>query len=121
MKVTTRTNTPFQTGNDTADAALNKAASGLHGAVDKVADAADEAARKVTPAIDRTAELAHQTVDKVAGVAAPAATWLNEQASSLKASQRTVADDTVEYVAAHPWKTIGFALAAGFFIGRFVR
>jgi ElaB/YqjD/DUF883 family membrane-anchored ribosome-binding protein len=121
MKVTTPVSTPFATGNDTADTALNKAASSLHEAVDKVAEVADDAAREVAPAIDRAAELAHQTVDKVAGVAAPTAAWLNEQSNSLKTTQRTVAADTAQYVAAHPWKSIGFALATGFFIGRFIR
>jgi len=121
MKVTTYAATPFATGNDSADGALNKAASSLHGAVDRVAGVADDAARKVTPAIDRAAEVAHQAVDKVAGVAAPTAAWLNEQSNGLKATQRTMAADTGRYVAAHPWKTIGFALAAGFFIGRFIR
>jgi len=121
MEVTTRTTPPFPTGNGPADAALNKAASNLHGAVDKVAGAADGAARKVAPAIDRAAELAHQTVDKVAGVAAPTAAWLNEQSNILKSTQRTVVADTGQYIAAHPWKSIGFALAAGFFIGRVIR
>ena len=121
MKVTTRASMPFATGDDAAAAALNEAASSLHGAVDKVAGAADDAVRKVTPAIDRAAELAHQTVDKVAGVAAPTAAWLNEQSNSLNATQRTVAAATAQYIAAHPWKSIGFALAAGFFVGRFIR
>ena len=121
MKVTSHAVTPFATGNDTADAALNKAASSLHGAVDKVAGAADDAARKITPAIDRAAGVAHQAVDRVAGVAAPTAAWLNEQSDALRATQRTVAADADQYLAAHPWKSIGFALAAGFLIGRFIR
>lgn len=121
MKVATHSGTPFATGEDTADAALNKAASSLHGAVDKVAGAADDAARKIAPAIDRAADAAHQAVDQVAGVAAPTAAWLDEQSNSLRATQRTLAADTGEYVAAHPWKSIGFALAAGFLIGRFIR
>jgi ElaB/YqjD/DUF883 family membrane-anchored ribosome-binding protein len=32
-----------------------------------------------------------------------------------------MAADMSQYVAVHPWKSIGFALAAGFFIGRFLR
>ena len=121
MKVTSHAATPIASGNYTADAALNKAASSLHGAVDKVAGAADDAARKVAPAIDRAAEVVHQAVDKVAAVAAPTAAWLNEQSNSLRTTQRTVAADTSQWVAAHPWRSIGFALAAGFFIGRFIR
>ncbi len=122
MEVTTRANTPFPTGHGAAgETTLNRAVTSVHGAVDKVAGAADDAARKVKPAIDRVAEVAHQTVDKIAGVAAPTAAWLSDQGDSLKATQRTVAADAAQYVSAHPWKSLGFALAAGFLIGRFVR
>ncbi len=121
MKVTSHAVTPIATGNDTTDAALNKAASSLHGAVDRVAAAADDAARKVAPAIDRAAEAAHQVVDKAAGAAAPTAAWLNEQSNSLRATQRTAAADAGQYIAAHPWKSVACALAAGYFIGRFIR
>jgi ElaB/YqjD/DUF883 family membrane-anchored ribosome-binding protein len=119
MEVTTRANIHFPTGNGTAgDTSLNRAIAGVHGAVDKVAGVADDAARKVKPAIDRATEVAHQTVDKVAGVAAPTATWLSEQGDSLKASQRTMVTDAGQYVSAHPWKSLGFALVAGFLISR---
>lgn len=122
MEVTTRANTPFPTGNGAAgETTLNRAIASVHGAVDKVAGAADNAARKVKPAIDRVAEAAHQTVDKAAGVAAPTAAWLSERGDSLKARQRTAAADAAQYVSAHPWKSLGFALAAGFLISRFVR
>jgi ElaB/YqjD/DUF883 family membrane-anchored ribosome-binding protein len=122
MQVTTGTNTPFPGGNGAGDVStMDKAFASVHGAVDKVAGAADDAARKVKPAIDRVAEVAHQTVDKVAGVAAPTAAWLSDQGDNLKATQRTVAADAAQYVSAHPWKSLGFALAAGFLIGRFVR
>jgi ElaB/YqjD/DUF883 family membrane-anchored ribosome-binding protein len=122
MEVTTRVNTPFPTGNGAAGkTTLNRAVTSVHGAVDMVAGAADDAARKVKPAIDRVAEVAHQTVDKVAGVAAPTAAWLSDQGDSLKATQRTVAADAAQYASAHPWKSLGFALAAGFLIGRFIR
>lgn len=121
MEVTTRTSTPFPTGNGTAEANLNKAAASLHGAVDKVAGAADGAARKLRPAIDRAAEVAHQTVDEAAAVAAPTAAWLSEQGHSLKATRRTMSADAGQYVAAHPWKSLGFAVAAGFLISRFLR
>src|SRR5471032_288797 len=122
MEVTTRANTPFPTGNGAAgETTLNRAIASVHGAVDKVACAAYNAARKVKPAIYRVAEVAHQTVDKAAGVAAPTAAWLSERGDNLKARQRTVAADAAQYVSAHPWKSLGFALAAGFLISRFVR
>jgi len=122
MEVTTRANTPFPSGNRAAgDTTLNRTVASVHGAVDKVAGAADDAARKVKPAIDRVAEVAHQAVDKVAGVAAPTAAWLSEQGDSLKASQRTMVTDAGQYVSAHPWKSLGFALSMGFLISRFIR
>jgi ElaB/YqjD/DUF883 family membrane-anchored ribosome-binding protein len=121
MEVTTRANTPFPNGNGEADTTLNKAAAGVHGAVDKIAGAADGAARKVKPAIDRVAQIAHQAVNKVADVAGPTADWLSEQGDSLKATQRTVAADAGQYVSAHPWKSVGVALAAGFIISRLIR
>jgi ElaB/YqjD/DUF883 family membrane-anchored ribosome-binding protein len=122
MEVTTRANTPFPSANGVAgDTTLNRAVARVHGAVDKMAGAADDAAGKVKPAIDRVAEAAHQTVDKVAGAAAPTAAWLSERRDSLKASQRTVADDAGQYVSAHPWKSLGFAFAAGFLVSRFMR
>jgi ElaB/YqjD/DUF883 family membrane-anchored ribosome-binding protein len=93
----------------------------VHGTVDKAADAAEDTARKIKPAIDRVAEIAHQTVDRVADAAAPTVTWLNRQGDSLKAGQRTVADDAVKYICAHPWKSVGIAFAAGFFISRIIR
>lgn len=122
MEVTTRANAPFPTGNSaTGETTLNRAVASVHGAVDKVAGAADDAARRVKPAIDRVAEVAHQTVDKVAGVATPTAAWLSDQGDSLKATQRTVTADAAQYVSAHPWKSLGFALAAGFLISRLRR
>jgi ElaB/YqjD/DUF883 family membrane-anchored ribosome-binding protein len=122
MQVTTGTNTPFPGGNGAGDVStMDKAFASVHGAVDKVACAADDAARKVKPAIARIADVVHQSVDKVAGVAAPTAAWLGEQGKSLKATQRTVTTDAAQYVSAHPWKSLGFALAAGFLISRIVR
>ena len=121
MEATTRTNTPFPAVNHTADATVNKAAASVHGAVDKMAGAADEAMRNVKPAIGRVAHVAHQAVNKVADVAGPTADWLSEQGGNLKATRRKMAADTGQYVSAHPWKSLGFALAAGFLISRFIR
>ena len=121
MEATTRTNTPFPVVNSTADATLSKAAAGVHGAVDKMAGAADDAVRNVKPAIDRVAHSAHQAVNKVADVAGPTAGWLSQRGDRLQATRRQVAADTGQYVSAHPWKSLGLALAAGFLISRFIR
>ena len=122
MEATTRTNGSFPTGNNAAiEATVNKAAASVHSAVDTVSGLAEDAARKVKPAIDHMTDSAHQAVAKVAGAAAPAAAWLSEQGDSLKATQRRVATDTANYVSAHPWKSLGIALAAGFLISRITR
>jgi ElaB/YqjD/DUF883 family membrane-anchored ribosome-binding protein len=122
MEVTTRTNTHFPIGHVAAgETKLNRAVATVHGAVDKMAGAADGAARKLKPAIDRVAKGAHHTVDKAAGVAAPTAAWLSEQGDNLQATGHNVVDQTGKYVSAHPVKSLGFALAAGFLISRFIR
>jgi ElaB/YqjD/DUF883 family membrane-anchored ribosome-binding protein len=103
------------------DNALNKASSGAHAAVDSMAIAADEAARKAKPAIDKVASMAHQAVDKVAGATAPTAEWLAEQGDSLNAAQKKLVAGTCGYVSAHPLKAIGIAVLTGFLLSRFIR
>lgn len=103
------------------DGTLHKAAMGAHRIVDKVAGAADETARKALPAIDRAADYAHKTVDKAVTGMTPAAEWLDDQATALNTKQKKLVNDTREYVAANPLKSLGVALAAGFLISRFIR
>src|SRR5471030_3448848 len=102
MESITRGNIPSASGmsNDT-DGILNKASSGAHAAVDSIAGAADEAARKAKPAIDQVAAMAHQAVDKAAGAAAPTVDWLTEQGESINASQKQLVADTRSYVSAN--------------------
>ncbi len=119
--VTPSSNTFPTTSSGGNDGAINRAAAGLHGAVNRAASAADDAAGNVKPAIDRAAQLAHQAVDKAAAVAAPTADWMSHQGDSLKATQQKIAGDAAHYVGAHPWKSLSFALVAGFVISRFVR
>ena len=121
MEITTGSNSPFPAGNGSGDATVSKAAAGVHGAVDRIAGAADDAVRKVKPAIDRAAQIAHQAVDKVADAAGPTADWITERSDSLAATQRKVVADTHQFVSAHPWRSIGFAFAAGFLISRLIR
>lgn len=102
------------------DGTIGKAATGAHSAVDKVAGAADEAARKAKPAIDRVAAMAHQAVDRAAGAAGPTADWLSEQSDGLKATQKKLLEDTCRYVSANPLKSLGIAVVAGFLLSRIV-
>lgn len=122
METTARGNTPSTSGmsNDT-EGTLNKASASAHAAVNSIAGAADEAARKAKPAIDRVAAMAHQAVDNAAGAAAPTADWLIEQGKSITATQKKLVADTCSYVSANPLKSVGIAVFAGFLLGRIIR
>lgn len=119
MKTTEHASTPDHLLK--GDGTLHKVAMGAHHVVDKVADACDERARQAIPTIDRAAEYAHQTVDKAVTGVTPAAEWVNEQAAALNTKQKKLVNDTREYVAANPLKSLGLALAAGFLISRIIR
>ena len=122
METTARTPFPPSSGNSSkGDGAVHRVATSAHAAVDRAAEAADEAARKVKPVIDRAAELAHYAVDKTADVAAPTAEWLGEQGESLMATQKKLVDGACKYVAANPLRSVAMALVAGLLIGRIVR
>ena len=122
METTVRTPFPPTSGNSTkGDGALHRAATSAHAAVDRVAGAADDAARKAQPVIDRAAELAHYAVDKAADAAAPTAEWLGEQGENLMATPKKLVDGACKYVAANPLRSVAIALVAGLLIGRIVR
>ena len=122
METTVRTPFPPTSENSKkGNGSLRKSATSAHAAVDRVAGAADDAARKAQPVIDRAAEFAHYAVDKAADVAAPTAEWLGEQGESLMAAPKKLIDGTCEYVAANPLKAVAIALVAGLLIGRIVR
>lgn len=103
-----------------AEGALDKASSGAHAAVDSMAVAADEAARKARPAIDKVAAMAHQAVDNATGAAAPTAEWLAEQGGNINAAQKKLVADTCSYVSANPLKALGIAVVAGFLLSRII-
>src|SRR5688572_8303749 len=107
MDTTAPSNTPSASGMlSSIESTFDKASSSAHAAVDSIAGAADEAARKVGPAIDRVAAMAHQAVDTAAGAAAPTADWLAEKGESLKAAQKKLVADTGSYVSANPLKVV---------------
>ena len=119
METNFRGNTPSTTGMPgNGESVINKASSSAHAAVDSMAGAADEAAKKAKPTIDRVAAMAHQAVDKAAGAAVPTAEWLSEQGASLNATQQKLVADTCSYVSAHPLKSLGMAVLAGFLLSR---
>ena len=103
---------------NSTDNALNKAASSAHSAVDSVANAADDAARKVKPKIEKVAAMSHQAVDKAADAAGEKAEWLAERGTNLSASQKKLVADTCSYVSENPLKSVGIAVLAGFLLSR---
>lgn len=122
MKTTEHSNTPATADQlPKGDGALHKAATGAHYAVERMANAADEVARKTIPAIDRAAEYAHRTVDKAVTGATPAAEWIEEQTDSFTAAQQKLVRSTRSYVTANPLVSLGMAIAAGFLVSRILR
>ncbi len=105
----------------TAEGVLTKASAGAHAAVDSMAGAADDVARKAKPAINHVATMAHQAVDRVAGAAVPTAEWLAARGEKINATQKKLVTDTRSYVSANPLKSVGIAALAGFLISRFIR
>ena len=121
METNARGNTPSPSGiASSAEDTVSKASSSAHAAVNSIAGAADEAARKAKPTIDRVAAMAHQAVDKAAGAAAPTADWLAEQGDNLSATQKKLVDDTCSYVSANPLKAVGIAVVVGFLLSRVI-
>jgi ElaB/YqjD/DUF883 family membrane-anchored ribosome-binding protein len=122
MKTTLHGNTPSASGlSGNGEGALHRASAGAHAAVNSIAGAADEAARKAKPAIDRVAAIAHQAVDTASGAVGPTADWLTERGESLNAAQKKLMADTCSYISAHPLKSVGIAVVAGYLISRFTR
>lgn len=93
---------------------LDKAASAVHSAI-------DEAARKAKPAIDRAASIAHDAADKATTAGAQTADWVSAQSEQLSAKQKQLVEDTCNYVAANPLKSLAMAAAAGFLISRILK
>ncbi|MFL6572295.1 MAG: hypothetical protein ACJ8G4_11115 [Burkholderiales bacterium] len=63
----------------------------------------------------------HGAVDDVADAAAPAAQWLEEHGEMLGKDGQKLLQSTCNYVAAHPLRSLGLALAAGYLISRLTR
>ena len=73
------------------------------------------------PAVDRAAAGLHDAVDVVAGAATAAAKAVDKKGAQLKAAQRRYVDDCREYVRDNPFASLGAALVAGFLISKLPR
>ena len=120
METQSRSNLPLINGVAPADSALSRAAVGIHGAVDKLARVADDAASNVKPGIDHAASLAHDAVNRVADVARPTAEWMREHGDSMTATRLRMTAEAGKYVTANPFKSIGIALLVGLLMSRLI-
>jgi len=67
--------------------------------------------------LNKAAARVQGAVEQVAGVAAPAAQWLEDQGEALSSRGERLMDGTCNYVAARPLRSLGVLLAAGYLIG----
>jgi len=93
---------------------VDKAGAGVHGAIDKVSDAA-------RPMVDRIASGAHQAVDKIASAAGQAAETLGVKGEQLKNAQAQAMEQARIYVRENPLAALGIAVAAGYLLSRLLR
>jgi len=102
------------------DGAPGDAAAGGHNAVNKASSLVDEAIGQIKPGIARVAATAHGAVDKVAEAAEPAATWINEKARTLRETQQRMSAEAGQYVSDNPLRTVAAAAVTGMLIGRLI-
>ena len=76
-----------------------------------------EATRKYETATDRAATTAHETVDKVAGAAQAAARAVEQRSGQFMDASERYMEQCRESVRASPFASVGIALAAGFVLG----
>ncbi len=120
MEVSTPgTNSPTKFG--PINGRLGDAASSAHGAVDKVAAAAGAVVETFNTAIGHAAVSGHQAVNKVEESVKPAERWVSEKADALLAAPKSAVADARQYIATHPWQSVGVALFAGILLGRRTR
>lgn len=100
---------------------VGEAAASAHGAVDKVAAAAGSAVQTASSAIDNAAASGHQAVKKVEDTVRPAENWIYEKTDAVLAAPKNAVADARQYIATHPWQSVGVAVLAGMLLGRRTR
>ncbi|HEY1326403.1 MAG TPA: hypothetical protein VGI14_05660 [Casimicrobiaceae bacterium] len=83
-------------------------------ATDRMQGALDDLSQTASESVDRWSDAAQDTVQRVSDNASEYASRLGERGARL-------ADDTRDYISAHPMRTLAIAAAAGFLIGRMLR
>lgn len=77
-----------------------------------------ETENNIKETIGKVSNSAHEVVDKIAGVSYQAADVLGEKGEQLKNAEMEMVEDYRTYVRENPMKSVGIAVAAGFFLSR---
>ncbi len=83
--------------------------------------AVNEAEKAVHSTTDRMARAAHQAIDTLSNYGTQTQERLRDTGLRANARTRQLADQVFDYVAAHPFATLGIAVAAGFALGAIAR
>jgi ElaB/YqjD/DUF883 family membrane-anchored ribosome-binding protein len=94
--------------------AVDQAGLVVHDAINKVSDAA-------RPAVDSIASGAHQAVNRITVAAGEAAEALGAKSEQLQNVQARAMKQIRDYVHANPAKSLGIAVAVGYFLSRLLR
>ena len=68
--------------------------------------------------IDKASKSAHEAVDKIANAGNQAAETLGEKGAQLKNAEQQLMEDCRVYVRDNPITSVGIAVAAGFLLSR---
>jgi ElaB/YqjD/DUF883 family membrane-anchored ribosome-binding protein len=94
--------------------AVDQAGLVAHDAINKVSDAAQ-------PAVNSIASGAHQAVNRITVAAGEAAEALGVKGEQLQNAQAHAMKQIRNYVRANPAKSLGIAVAAGYFLSQLLR
>ena len=97
-----------------ANAAIDKATSAVHTAI-------DDAARIAKVPVERMATIAHDASDKAISAGNQATDWLSKRTEELSAPPKKLIADTSKYVSENPLKALGIAVVAALLVGRLMR
>ncbi|MGA2549445.1 MAG: hypothetical protein ABSF50_04790 [Burkholderiaceae bacterium] len=86
----------------------------------RLADASALGARKHT-SVKRAAHRAHRLVDAAADRAVNTMDTVTDTADRILATPQHLAQSFTDAVVENPWRSLGFALAVGFVLGRLTR
>jgi ElaB/YqjD/DUF883 family membrane-anchored ribosome-binding protein len=105
----------------TASTTMNSATNTVSGAADRAHQAIDRAAEKAAPVLDRARTGVHNTVDKVADTAATSVEWAAQNTKVLAQKGGELSEVACAYVRERPLVAVAGALALGYLVGRLLK